>query len=435
MLLFVGIDIAKLSHVAALVSAPLLNQYGSYERCPTLSFPQSRTGFEKLYAVMTKYAPAQECYVLVEHTGHYGCALEQFLQEQGVAVYRVHVQERGKGRQKSDRRDAQSLAVLLYNQVEKHILVADKRQVAHLLVPPSETARLLQGLVQHRHELVRESTRRKNKLTSIADELFPELTGIYRNPNGVGALTLRENYPTPQAIADARIEDLIATRKRNQPGDAQFAQLQALARHTIGTKDTIRIHSLVLEQQQLIAELRLLQAHIEALNAEIETAVTASREGQILTSFPMIGRGQAATFIASIGSIANFESAAKLRGYCGWSPLETQTGTSLDSVRLEKEGNRLLKHTLYLITLGAVRLDGPWRDLYNRLVPLKCQYDERLKRYRGRMKVIGRIAGQIVQVIYTLLKRDYDVLQRTPAGTPPPPPELYEAVKHTIKRK
>jgi hypothetical protein len=302
------------------------------------------------------------------------------------------------------------------------------------LTVPNETAKLLRGLVQHRQELVRETTRRKNKLTAIADEIFPELTQVYIDPNSPSALRLRESFPTPQSIAEAELVDLYATRKRNRPSNAQFAQLRDLARQTIGTTDQGRQVSLLLEQKQLIAELTFLNAHIATLNAEIEQAVEASREGQILTSFPMIGSVHAAMLIASIGSIANFESAAKLRAYCGWSPVQSQTGISMDAMFLSRQGNRLLKHTLYLVALQAVRMDTPWKVLYDRLVPLKCQYDDRLSRYRGRMKVVGRVAGQIVSVVYALLRRDYDLVAIAIDGEELPPPELYDPAKHRVKR-
>src|SRR6266699_6846451 len=51
------------------------------------------------------------------------------------------------------------------------------------LVPPTEAAASLRGLVRHHYELVAESTQRKNKLTAICDELFPEFTRLLRNPN------------------------------------------------------------------------------------------------------------------------------------------------------------------------------------------------------------------------------------------------------------
>jgi len=432
MKLYLGIDIAKSSHVAALLSPSLLAQYGTADRCPTLIFAQSRPGFVKLLAVMTLYASPCECAVLVEDTGHYGRALEQYLQEKGVEVYRIHVQ-REKRKQKSDKRDARALSVAIYNQVECGILVSEKSQALYRLTTPNETVRLLQCLVQHRLELVRETTRRKNKLTAIADEVFPELTAVYKDPNGPSALILREKFPSPHLVAEASLADLVATRKRTRPSRAQFEELQLLARTTIGTKDTSRLIGLLLEQQQLIAELALLSQHVETLNTEIEKAVVPSREGQILLSFCVIGPVQTAILLAAMGSIANFPSAAKLRGYCGWTPMQTQTGTSYDTMSLTHEGNRLLKYTLYLIVLTAIRLDTPWKTLYDRLVPRVCRYDERLGCYHGKMKVIGRIAGQLIKVMYVLLKKDYDLLSALPPGETPPPPELYDAKKHHVK--
>lgn len=432
--LYLGIDIGKSSHSAALVSAALLTKHRKRESCPSFSFDQTRAGFEKLLTAIKVHALPTETCVLVERTGHYGKALEQYLQEQGVTVYRVHVQAKPKG-SKSDKRDAQALAVLLYNQLELGILVSDTAQIAHLLVPPSASAQLLCGLVQHRQELVREHTQRKNKLTAIGEELFPEFAQICMNPNTPSALALREKYPTPADVAAATIDDLAATRKHFKPGRADLARLQELAKTTIGTKNPSRLTALALEQKQLIKELQLLDTHIEELDVEVAKAVAASREGQILTSIPAIGPMQAAMLIAAIGSIANFESEAKLRAFAGWSPRQTQTGTSYDSVVLDRRGNRLLKSTLFLIGLRAVKEDTQWKVLYDRLVPLKCIWDERVGRYRGRMKVIGRIIGQMLGVAYTLLKRDYDVQASTAPGKEPAAPELYDVTKHRMNKK
>jgi hypothetical protein len=64
------------------------------------------------------------------------------------------------------------------------------------LVPPTEAAASLRGMVRHHYELVAESTQRKNKLTSICDELFPEFTRLLRNPNLPTAL----QGLTPQTV-------------------------------------------------------------------------------------------------------------------------------------------------------------------------------------------------------------------------------------------
>jgi transposase len=59
--------------------------------------------------------------------------------------------------------------------------------------------------------------------------------------------------------------------------------------------------------------MRLLQEHLQELDAEIGHIVERSREGRILLSIPPMGPIQAATLIAGIGHIDNFRSAAALR--------------------------------------------------------------------------------------------------------------------------
>ena len=138
------------------------------------------------------------------------------------------------------------------------------------------------------------------------------------------------------------------------------------------------------------------------------TEVVANcREGRILTSIPGVGVMPAATIIASVGNIANFSRASQLKAYFGWAPVIAQSGHSLDRARLTPRGSRPMKRTMYLVAWKAIQADeSEWRSLYDKLLPSKCRYDERLGRYVGRNRVLGRIAGQITSVIYALLKRE-----------------------------
>ncbi|MBO0795522.1 MAG: hypothetical protein J2P36_31915, partial [Ktedonobacteraceae bacterium] len=75
-----------------------------------------------------------------------------------------------------------------------------------------------------------------------------------------------------------------------------------------------------------------------------------------------------------------------------------------------------------------------WKAMYERLIARKCRSDERTRRLIGREKVIGRLAGQMAGVIYTLLKRDRELLASLPPGTEPPPPALYDPEVHRQHR-
>jgi transposase len=432
--LYVGIDVGKVKHIAGFVSTTLLERHERFEGCPVQAFEQSREGFRSLIERIRSLVPLEQAYVLLEHTGHYHLALVQYLQEFDIPVYVMPVQKRPVGMLKTDKRDALGLANHLYNQLEKGIQLADKTHLVRRLLPSTEAALQLKRWMRHRYELSQEGARRKNKLIAICDEIFPEFTQVFHDPTLPMALAFRERFPTPHALATASLTALRELRTRNYPSNAQLVELQRLAAQTIGTKDIIRQRSLVLEQNQLIKELKLLQEHMQQLDVEIGKIVEQSREGQILLSMG-IGVIQSAAIIAAIGNILNFEKAADLKSYFGWAPKIDQSGTSLDSVHLAHSGTRTTKQMMFLIVGNLIqREESEWAKLYERLLPKKCIYDERKQAYRGKVRVLVRIAGQLIEMIYALLKQDAEILSQVTRGEPPPDPILYDPELHKRHR-
>jgi hypothetical protein len=72
--------------------------------------------------------------------------------------------------------------------------------------------------------------------------------------------------------------------------------------------------------------------------------------------------------------------------------------------------------------------------MYERLISRKCRSDERTRRLIGREKVIGRLAGQMIGVIYALLKKDQELLAQLAPGVEPPEPTLYDSEIHRQHR-
>lgn len=211
--LYLGIDVGKAQHVAGFVSRTLLARYQRFEHCPALTFAQSREGFRALTERIRQYVPLTQVYALLEVTGHYHLGLVQYLHELDIPVYLMHVQKRQAGLLKSDKRDALGLANHLYNTLEKGVQSSDPLQAVRRLVPPTAAAAQLAGMIHHREELVRERTQRKNQLTAICDELFPEFVQVCHDPNASSALALRSAFPTPAAFATASMSTLLAARR------------------------------------------------------------------------------------------------------------------------------------------------------------------------------------------------------------------------------
>jgi transposase len=432
--IYIGVDVGKFKHVAGFVSKTLLQRHQHFESCPAFLFEQSREGFRAFVERLRAYCPQEHCFVVMEQTGHYHRPLLQYLLELDFPVYVMHVQSRESKMLKTDKRDALGLANRLYNQLELGVQVENKLQYIRRAVPPSEAAAQLKGLIRHRYELVHEATQRKNKLIAICDELFPEFTVVFKDPNLPIALDLREKFPTPQAVASASLPALREVRKRNHPSEAQLVLVQQLATQSIGTKDRARQRSLLLEQELLIKELHLMQNHLERLEGEISQIVQTCREGKILLSIPPISPLAAATILAGIGHIANFEDAAHLKSYFGWAPRRAQTGVTFDRTRLTPAGSREMKRIMYLVAWNAITHETEWASLYKRLVPRLCPYDERVQAYRGRGKAIGHVIGRLITLIYALLRQDEETLSHLAPGTNPPEPVLYERELHRQHR-
>ena len=161
-------------------------------------------------------------------------------------------------------------------------------------------------------------------------------------------------------MATASLTALREVRKKSFPSEAQLVLLQQLAAQSIGTKGLARQRGLLLEQELLIKELRLIQDHLERLEGEICQIVEQCREGNILLSIPPVSPLAAATILATIGHIANFENAGCLKAYFGWAPKRAQTGITFDRTSLTPGGSREMKRVMYLVAWNAIKGETEW---------------------------------------------------------------------------
>jgi transposase len=315
----------------------------------------SREWLRHLADRIRSYTPLEQACCLVEKTSHYHHVIVAYLLELDVSVYVMHVHKRPRGLLKTDKRDAFTLANHLYNQLDRGVQFPDRTALARRALLPTQTAAHLRGLIGRRLELVHECTQRKNQLTAICDQVCPEFTQVFKDPNTPTALAVREQFPTAQALATADLDALCAAKGIHRPGRDEMARLQDLAAHSIGVCDPSRLESLVFEQQQLIDELQVFQTHLDAIDVRVARVLETSREGRILRSIPGIGVYAAATILSAIGNIDNFPSAATLKAYFGWAPRVQQSGDSVDSVALTCAGERTMKPLMYLVALNAIR--------------------------------------------------------------------------------
>src|ERR1700694_531977 len=89
--IYIGVDIGKFKHVAGFLSKTLLGRHKHFEHCPAFIFEQSREACRAFVERIQAYGPLEHCFILLEQTGHYHKALQQYLLEQDLPVYVMHV--------------------------------------------------------------------------------------------------------------------------------------------------------------------------------------------------------------------------------------------------------------------------------------------------------------------------------------------------------
>jgi len=146
--------------------------------------------------------------------------------------------------------------------------------------------------------------------------------------------------------------------------------------------------------------------HITYLNQQIKQAEALIRthinnhprlkqQSDLLDSIPGIGEATAATLLAEITDISQYESARQVAAYAGLVPRERQSGSSVRGrTRLSKIGNARLRKALYFPAITALRCS-----------PFFKTWAEGL-RQRGKcqMSVIGAAMRKLIHLAYGVLK-------------------------------
>ncbi len=142
------------------------------------------------------------------------------------------------------------------------------------------------------------------------------------------------------------------------------------------------------------ASLRAALVARERIGLRVDELLASMPDAQILLSMPGLGRVTAATFIAEVGDVSKFGSAAKLAAYAGLAPRVRQSGRSLNSVGRPRAGNKRLKRAWVLSAARSVDFCEESRAYYDR------------KRSEGRChySAVMALARRRINVAYAMLR-------------------------------
>jgi len=378
-----GIDIAKLNHVASCINSSTNEVIFS-----NFKFKNDFKGFSALLDKI-KSLDVKNLIIGLESTSHYGENLINFLFKQHFKVALInplqtsHLRKANIRDAKNDRLDSLNIArSLIFGKLN---FVSEKNIDCFSL----------KKLTRFRSNLIKQRSKAKIQLTSLLDLLFPELQYLFKSKiHSKTIYTLLKKYPSAEEIAalkDDEISNLLYASSKGHFKREKSIELKSLAKTTVGIKDT----SVSLHVIQLIELIELFDRQIKDIVTKITD--TVNKLDTKLLSVPGINIIACAIILGETNNFDNFSNATKLLAFAGLDPKIRQSGNfSVTSCRMSKKGSPYLRYALIFTAWNTIRHSEKFNKYY-------C-----LKRSQSKShyNALGHVAHKLVRVIFTLIKKD-----------------------------
>ena len=382
LMIYVGIDIAKLNHFASAISSD-----GEILMQP-FKFTNDGDGFHLLASKLeTLFLVSDSIIIGLESTAHYGDNLVRYLVAGNFKVCVLNPIKTSSMR-KNNIRKTKTDKVDTYI-IAKTLMMQDSyRFVTFYDLDLME----LKTLGRFRQKTVKQRTRLKIQLTSYVDQVFPELQYFFKSGlHQKSVYALLKEAPTPRAIASMHMTHLAHLLEVSSHGHftkEMAKELRVLAQKSVGAADS----AISIQITHCIAQIELLDSQLKQVEAEMTDIMKFN--DSVLMTIPGIGYINGGMIIGEIGDIHRFASPGKLLAFAGLDPSVYQSGNfQAKRTRMSKRGSRVLRYALVNAAHNVVKNNATF----------KAYYDAKMAEGRTHYNALGHCAGKLVRVIWKML--------------------------------
>lgn len=354
---YIGIDIAKRSHQAAVTDAS-----GELIVKP-FSFKNSALGFAQFLSVLEENSVAYSCCVIgLEATGHYWYPLYFFLVEQKFTVKVFNPIQTAAFREIAIRK--------VKNDNHDSIMIADFTRFGRYSETyiPSEAMLALKNLSRFRLSVSDLCSDLKRRTLVLLDQIFPEYSSVFSDTFGTTSKQLLEKYSTPDEfseISTTKLANFIHKISRGRFGREKAELIKAAAHDSVGISYAIDTFSFQIKQ--LVEQIEFMEDQLNEIDAEM-AKLLAQSEYSVITTISGIGPTLGSIIVSEIGDIERFETSSKLVAYAGLDASVKQSGEfNSTQNKISKRGSPHLRRALWMAAFMSLRSDPALYDYYSRL--------------------------------------------------------------------
>ena len=377
---YVGIDIAKNTHWASIMSSD-----GEIVKEP-FSFSNDNSGFQKFISILESLDKTK-ILIGLESTAHYGENIISYLFNLNYKIGLINPIQTSNLRKSNIRKTKN-------DKVDTYIIIKALTLGNYSLITSRDINNLkLEGLCRSRRNLDTMRSKSKIQLVSYLDQIFPELAQFFKGNLHLNvSYQLLKEYSSPKQISSlhlTKLSNILHDNSHGRYGKQDAIRLRDLAKSSVGIDNP----SLSLQIKHAILQIELYNEQIAEIEA-LYKSILDEMYSPILT-IPGMSYNQAAVIVGSIGDINRFEHSCQLLAYSGLDPSVVQSGNfQAKSTRMSKRGSGMLRYSLVYAAHNVVLNNKTFKEYYE------------LKRSQGKSHycALGHVAHKLVRVIFKMLK-------------------------------
>lgn len=383
---YLGIDIAKNTHVASLIDENGKNIFKGF------SFSNSTDGGKSLLEIIKKHVDFSDVTVGMEATGHYWLSIYSFLYDYDFhSIYVINPIQTDGWRKGTEIRKRK-------NDIIDSILIADLIRYGDFVETSLSNEDLfsLRNICRMRNYLVQSTGDLKRKIVCVLDQVFPEYQFIFSNTFGTTSKQLLLDFSSPADFEELSVDVLTETLEnlsRKKVGQSTAEKLINSAKNSFGI--TFSRESFTFQLKLLIEQIKFIEGQIKDCETKIKELM--KKINSPITTIPGIGTVLGAVILSEFGDVNRFDKPSQLVAYASIDATVSQSGEyECTHNVMSKRGSPYLRKALFQAALVASNSDPV----------LKAYYQKKRAEGKHHKTCIGAVARKLCNIIYAVLKND-----------------------------
>jgi len=285
---------------------------------------------------------------------------------------------------------------------------------------PSDLALDLRNLSREYYDLMDNRSAYVNKLQGELRMVFPQYLKIFSKITTNTALTLLENYTSPDAFLNAPKEDIIASIRSTARFGLTYAQDKYNAIIQAANDAKTFGHPVSSNFKRIRLYIRFIRKYdeeIASILSDMHELVDSNEDTDfvkqihLIESFKGAGFLSAVSLMGEIGDFSAFHSPKQLYAYFGLDPAVKQSGKfNGTKVSMSKRGSRIARrviHTMALISISKNKDGSAKNPVLRDYYLLKCQS-------KPKMVALGAVMHKVCNIVFAILRDEKEFRIITP---------------------